>query len=89
MITPTKGIAPQRALLAIGAQIIQVLEQPLTVSQTWAQLKVWRSQHGHSSPVPFWWFALALDVLFALGTVDLEGSLLVSRRADAASTPGK
>jgi hypothetical protein len=85
MITPTKGIAPQRALLAIGAQIAQAVDEPVTISQAWTRLKSWRREHDHNSPIPFWWFALALDVLHTLGVADFEGELLVLRRADAST----
>ncbi|WP_408059263.1 ABC-three component system middle component 6 [Streptomyces mirabilis] len=44
MITPTKGIAPDRCLLAIGAQVLLQLDEPRSVSQTWARLKAWRSE---------------------------------------------
>lgn len=80
MITPTKGIAAQRALLAVGAQLLQVLDQPLTVSQAWSRLREWRARHEHFAPVPFWWFALALDVLYALGLVELDQDLLTVRK---------
>lgn len=33
LITPTKGIAPDRSLLALGVQIALQLDQPRTVSQ--------------------------------------------------------
>lgn len=77
MLTPTKGIAPDRALLAVGAQILQGLDSPLTVSQAWARLKAHRKKLGHRSPVSFEWFVLALDVLHALGAVELHDDLLM------------
>jgi hypothetical protein len=86
MIVPTKGIAPQRSLLAVGAQILQTLDRPMTVSQAWATLRHWRRENGHHAPVPFWWFVLALDALYALGVLDLREELLVARRVDAAAT---
>ncbi|WP_018352103.1 ABC-three component system middle component 6 [Longispora albida] len=85
MIVPTKGIAPQRSLLAVGAQILAVMDGPLTVSQAWARLRRWRDDHGHSAPVPFWWFVLALDTLYALGVVEMDNDVLMKRRADAAA----
>jgi hypothetical protein len=84
VITPTKGIAPQRSLLVIGAQILRMLDQPMTISQTWTRLREWRASNGHHAPVPFWWFVLSLDVLYALGVVELERELLTRRRPDAA-----
>ncbi|TVT33085.1 hypothetical protein FNH05_27365 [Amycolatopsis rhizosphaerae] len=86
MITPTKGIAPQRALLSIGAQLVQAIDTPVTISQAWNRLLTWRATHNHRAPIPFWWFALALDVLFSMDLVYLEDELLVIRRADV-STP--
>ncbi|MGW2020875.1 ABC-three component system middle component 6 [Streptomyces decoyicus] len=84
MITPTKGISPDRALLAVGAQIAMQLDRPLTVSQTWARLREWRRENGHPDPLSFGWFVLALDVLHALGIVDLNNELLTRETAHAA-----
>jgi hypothetical protein len=86
VITPTKGIAPQRALLAIGAQLAQAVDGPVTISQAWSRLKEWRQANDHRSPIPFWWFALAVDVLYSLDVAEFDGELLSVRRADAAST---
>jgi hypothetical protein len=83
MITPTKGISPDRALLTLGAQIIQQLDEPTSVSQTWHKLKTWRAQAGHHTPVSFGWFTLGLDLLYAMGLVDLNNGLLVRRSAGA------
>lgn len=88
MMVPTKGVAPQRALLAVGAQIVLATERrPVTVTQAWRRLLAWREEHRHLAPIPFWWFALALDVLFAMGLVDLDdgsGLLTFRPRPDAA-----
>ncbi|QXE34052.1 hypothetical protein KQY30_06855 [Streptomyces sp. GMY02] len=85
MITPTKGIAPDRALLAVGAQIMMILDEPLTVSQTWARFRENRARLQHHTPVSFEWFVLALDVLHALGAVELRRDLLFARRRDDAA----
>jgi hypothetical protein len=85
VLTPTKGIAPDRALLAVGAQIALQLDQPLTVSQAWTRVCAWRKENGHPAPLSFGWFVLALDVLHALGRVELRDDLLrLNRRNDAA-----
>lgn len=89
MIAPTKGIAPHWSLLVVGAQILQILDQPMTVSQAWTRLQRWRTANGCPVPVPFWWFVLSLDVLYALGVVELERELLTKRRADVAPTQGR
>lgn len=82
MIMPTKGISPQRALLTVGAQVASVLDSPLTVSQAWLRLREWRQENDHAAPVPFEWFALSLDLLYALGVLQFDGELLSLRRVD-------
>lgn len=89
MIVPTKGITPQRSLIAVGAQVLEILDMPLTVSQAWARLRQWRQSHGHYSPVPFWWFVLALDLLYSLGAIEFDDEVLVKRRADATAPQRK
>jgi len=76
VIVPTKGIAAERALLSVGAQICMAAEEPTTVSGLWVGLRRWRAQHGHTAPVTFAWFVLALDMLYAMGVVDVEGGLV-------------
>lgn len=84
VITPTKGIAPARCLLAIGAQILMQLDEPRSVSQAWSRLKTWRAEHSHPSPVSFGWFVLALDVLYSMGAIELDQDVLVARSTHAA-----
>ena len=62
------------------------LDQPLTVSQTWSRFREWRELNSHTAPVSFGWFVLALDMLHALGAVDLRADLLFRRVVDAAPT---
>ncbi|MFG2519462.1 ABC-three component system middle component 6 [Streptomyces sp. NPDC048527] len=84
MITPTRSIAPDRALLSVGAQILLQLEEPRTVSQAWARMKSWRTKNGYGSPIPFGWFVLALDVLYAMDAVVITDDLLTRRSTNVA-----
>ena len=85
MIQPTKGISADRALLTIGAQIVQQLDQPTTVSAVWHSLRDWRQRTGQPSNLPYWWFILSLDTLYALGILQYEDGLLVKGEPDASS----
>ena len=85
MIQPTKGIDADKALLTVGAQILQQLREPATVSEVWHSTRAWRQKNGYESNLPFWWFVLALDTLFALGVIQYVGGVLARRRADAPS----
>lgn len=76
MILPSKGIVPERALLSVGAQISIILSEPMTISQIWTGLKVWRKTHANNTALPFAWFVLALDMLYALEAVHFDGQLI-------------
>jgi hypothetical protein len=76
MILPSKSIAEDLALLTIGAQILNQLEAPATVNALWDRIMSWRSDHASPSNLPFWWFALALDLLYSVDAIELiDGQL--------------
>jgi hypothetical protein len=77
MITPTKGVRPERSLLYVGGQILADLEEPTTVSAAWEAFARRREGEGQDATVTFDWFVLALDLLRALGTIRLHDGLLV------------
>lgn len=70
MILPTKGLAADRALLSVGAEVLRRLDRPKTVSRLWDQVR-----HRESSlleTIPYDWFILALDLLYLWGAVEFE-----------------
>ncbi|WP_428116910.1 ABC-three component system middle component 6 [Candidatus Poriferisodalis sp.] len=80
MILPTKGIHPDRALITIGGDIIDALQQPMTVSGLWEILRERRSTIGKRE-VGFDWFILTLDMLYALGVVKLGSDNFLVRNS--------
>jgi hypothetical protein len=76
MITPTKGVRPERSLLYLGGQILSELDDPTTVSAAWEALARHREREGHDATITFDWFVLALDLLRALGTIELREGLI-------------
>jgi ABC-3C biological conflict system middle component len=77
MITPTKGVRPERSLLYLGGQILADLDEPTTISAAWEALARRREREGQDATITFDWFVLALDLLRALGTIRLRDDLLV------------
>lgn len=76
MILPTKHLAPDRALLTMGGEILEILADAKTVSQTWEDFQDLREKRWPAQALRFEWFVLALDLLFALDVVHLgEGRL--------------
>jgi len=81
LILPTKRLPEDRALLAIGADILLIAARPKTVSRLWDEIKQLRAGRNIAAPLPFDWFVLSLSLLFALGTVQLrDGRLYKVRR---------
>ncbi|MEV6032247.1 ABC-three component system middle component 6 [Nonomuraea sp. NPDC052116] len=82
MLLPSKSIPADQALLAVGAQILVQLERPGSVSAVWERLQEWRTERGMRSALPFWWFSLALDVLYTIDVVEQrDGELVRKSRA--------
>ncbi|WP_308447444.1 ABC-three component system middle component 6 [Parachitinimonas caeni] len=82
MILPSKHLPQDRALLTVGAQVLTFLARPKTVSALWEEL----SRHD-SVPdtmprrITYDWFLLTLDLLYALGTIELESGLVARKTA--------
>lgn len=73
MILPTKGIAPDRSVLGVGADVLGLMrEEPIGVSTLWERYAKYRKRHGCDAPVTFDWFVLALDFLYMIGAIGLD-----------------
>lgn len=82
MILPTKGITPDRSILAVGGDLLDLLDSPLSVSNLWSRYLNFRKQIGLERPVNFDWFVLTLDFLFSIGAINLDDrGRLVKHRA--------
>jgi hypothetical protein len=76
MILPTKHLRPDRALLAIGGDLLVSLREPMTVSRLWDDLRSKRGEAGEPAPINYDWFVLALDLLFMVNAVEFDRGLL-------------
>jgi hypothetical protein len=76
MILPTKHIRPERALLGVGAELLEVLDRPFTMSRLWDEIRSRRSTESSSPVIDYRWFVLALDLLYLIGAIDLERGLI-------------
>ncbi|WP_325073259.1 ABC-three component system middle component 6 [Pseudomonas monteilii] len=81
MILPSKHLPQDRALLTVGGHILTFLTLPKTVSALWEELN--RHEVGDTIPrrITYDWFLLSLDLLYALGTIELESGLVTRRTA--------
>ena len=76
MILPTKHIRPDRALIGVGAEVLGVLEQPMTMSNLWDEIRSRRSADMSNPVIDYRWFVLALDLLYMIGAVDFRRGLI-------------
>jgi len=81
MILPSKHLSQQRALLSVGAKILQHLQMPKTVSAIWEELTKADddkalSNMGYNS------FILALDLLYSISAIEMEDGLLSVKKHD-------
>ena len=79
MILPSKHLPQDRALLTVGAAILQHLSYPATVSALWEQMPRSVVDQKALSPLRYDGFVLALDLLFLIGAIELREGLLVRR----------
>lgn len=70
MILPTKHISTSHSLLGVGAIILEQLYQPKTVSSLWSAVAT------IPEVATFERFVLTLDLLYAIGAIEMEMGLL-------------
>lgn len=73
-LLPDKHISIGSSLLGVGAVILRKLDQPSTISGLWERCK------SAQEVATFARFSLAVDLLFAVGAVNVENDLLVRSR---------
>jgi hypothetical protein len=77
VILPTKHISASRSLIGQGGYILALLdEREHTVSSLW---EAFLDTPDIRLEVTFDWFVLALDLLYALGAIELDRGVLRKR----------
>ena len=76
MILPTKHVHPDRALIGVGAEVLDILKRPMTMSGLWDEVRGRRSLHAPNAPIDYRWFILSLDLLFTIGALNFDRGLV-------------
>ncbi|MBF0174683.1 MAG: hypothetical protein HQL83_14775 [Magnetococcales bacterium] len=76
MILPTKHVRPDRALIGVGAEVLGILKQPMTMSRLWDEVRGRRSLHEPKAPIDYQWFILSLDLLYMIGALEFDRGLV-------------
>lgn len=77
MILPSKHLPPNRALLSVGARVLQALAEPRTASATWDQITRDVEQSiSRKHVISYDTFVLSLDLLFMIGAIEIREGVL-------------
>ena len=76
MILPTKHVRTDRALIGVGAEVLDILKRPMTMSRLWDEVRSQRALHAPNAPIEYQWFILSLDLLYTIGALDIERGLI-------------
>jgi hypothetical protein len=76
MILPTKHVRSDRALIGVGAEVLDILRRPMTISRLWDEMRGRRTLYAPNAPIDYQWFILSLDLLFTIGAVDFDRGLV-------------
>lgn len=76
MILPTKHVRADRALIGVGAEILDILKQPMTMSRLWDEVRGRRSLHAPNAPIDYQWFVLSLDLLYMISALEFDRGLI-------------
>ena len=83
MILPSKHIPQDKALLSVGAELLNRLDKPKTVSAIWEDVcKSASETYVDVTHLSYDWFILAIDLLFAIDAIEIHEGLL-KRRASS------
>ncbi len=72
MILPTKRLGVERAMLTVGAEILELLTESKTVSRLWDELGRVTNERSSTRVVNYDWFVLTLDLLYILGAIEMD-----------------
>lgn len=75
MILPSKHISPHQSIIGAGAVILEHVHDPTTVTALWERVRSFQEIRVYSR------FVLALDLLYAIGALDLKDSMIVRSKA--------
>ena len=79
MLLPTKGVSSDRALITIGAEILDELHDPSSVSTLWERFSVRERYGSKERRITFDWFALALSTLYTMNLIDTSADRFIRR----------
>ena len=79
MILPSKHLSQDRALLTVGAKVLALLQEPMSVSLLWEKVPRRRAADQEAPSLRYDAFVLTLDLLFLMGAIEWHDGRLRRR----------
>lgn len=77
MILPDKHLSQERALMTIGANVLELLDRPKTVGKIWSEIPRKKEQNPfHCQGLTYDLLVLALDLLFMMDLIVMRDGRL-------------
>lgn len=77
MILPTKHLSPDRAIITVASEILELINTRSSVSSVWNDLQKKHRACIRQGEIPYDWFILSLDFLYLIGAIgEYEGRLI-------------
>jgi ABC-three component (ABC-3C) system Middle Component 6 len=84
MILPSKHLRPDRALISVASEVLELVGRRTTVSSIWNELQAKHSASLRQGVISFDWYVLSLDLLFLMGCIEEKGRYIKRIPSDAA-----
>lgn len=77
MILPTKHLSPDRAIITVASEILELINNRSTVSSVWNDLQEKHRSSMRHGEIPYDWFILSLDFLYLIGAMEEKNGKLI------------
>ncbi|OIO61481.1 hypothetical protein COY26_02400 [Candidatus Woesearchaeota archaeon CG_4_10_14_0_2_um_filter_33_10] len=78
MILPTKRLSSKRALIGIGAEILEMLDEPKTISRIWDEMNEYKKCN-----YKYDWFILGINLLYLLDAINYKNGQIGMNKNDS------
>lgn len=77
MILPGKHLSQKKSLIGLGAEILTLIGDGISVSELWEKLK---TKTDKANEINFDWFVLSLSFLYAINALKLENGVILMEK---------
>ena len=76
MILPTKHLSPDRAIITIASEILELIDNRSTVSSVWNDFRHKNKASMRQCEIAYDWYILSLDFLYLISAIEEDNGIL-------------